>query len=112
MTKSQLMQAAHRMANQIVFDDYKTSYRVAMAEALTTIYYNINLIRNAKTELSELEIEMILSSGGTLQIETLKNNQFINTELVDTFKKYSYKNWAYPGGHQFFFSNELINNLK
>ena len=111
MTKSQLMQAAHRMANQIVFDDYKTSYRVAMSQALKNIYYSLNLIKNAKKELSASELELILSSGGSLQVNTFKNNEFINQDLVNTLEKYSYKSWAYPGGHQFFFSNELINAL-
>ena len=107
------MQAAHRLSNQIVFDsNYKTCYRVALSKSLKTIYYNINMLKTAKNELSFGEKELILSSGGILQIETLKDNEFINTDLVNTLKKYSYKEWSYPCGHAFFFSNELINTLK
>jgi len=113
MKKQEIMQAAHRLSNQIVFDsNYKATYRDAMSQALKTIYFNINMLKTAKNELSSGEKELILSSCGILQIETLKNNEFINTNLVNTLKKYSYREWSYPCGHQFHFSNELINTLK
>ena len=113
MKKQEIMQAAHRMASHILFDsNYKATYRDAMSQALKTIYFNINMLKTAKNELTSIEKELILSSGEFLQIETLKNNEFINQDLVNTLKKYSYKEWSYPCGHAFFFSNELINTLK
>ena len=113
MTKKEIMQAAHRLSNQIVFDsNYKATYRDAMSQALKTIYHSLSLLKTAKNELSSGEKELILSSGGMLQVTTLQDNEFINTNLVNTLKKYSYREWSYPCGHQFHFSNELINTLK
>ena len=108
MDQTEIFQAAHRIAKQL---DYKC-YRRCLTEGLVIVYANIRLSKQAKTALSDSQKQLIINSNGKLFIETIIDDNVANTDLVNSLKKYSYKNWKCFGGYQFMFSSELINKIK
>lgn len=108
MNQSEIFKAAHKLANEM--EQHHYSYR--FSEALRIIYNSQRIMKNAKNTLSNAEKELIISSNGRLQIETIGANKITNIQLINKLSKYSYKSWKFFGGFQFMFSQELIQAIR
>jgi hypothetical protein len=103
------MTKAHRLARQIKFDENIRLYRKALSLAMKQLYYHIRTMNNAKNDLTGCERYLIVSSAGYLEID---NEGFKNQIMVNKLAKYAYKDWPAYELHTFYFSEELIENLK